>query len=166
MRKSKFILLAVLSIGIATVSYANNLKIGFVDLATIIQKAPQVKTIDTQLKKEFAPRDAKIKADEKAMQKHVQVLKRNASVMSDKEKATAQKKLVEESEAIQQHRAQFEHDLQTAQTQAMKKLFLQISSIAKGVAKQDGYDVVLQKSAAIYYKPSLDTTTQVIKKLK
>lgn len=166
MRKYGFILLAVLSIGIVTSSYAANLKIGFVDLATIIQKAPQVKTIDAQLKKEFSPQDAKIKVAEEAIQKHEQVLKRNLSVMSEKEKAAAQRKLVEESEALQKKQAQFNQDLQTAQAQAMKKLFMQISTIVQGVAKQDGYDAVLQKSAAIYYKPSFDITAQVVKKLK
>ena len=166
MKKYTFILLTVLSVGALNIAYADNFKIGFVNLETIMQEAPQVKAIDAQLKKEFAPRDAKIKAAEKAMQSHVQVLKRNASVMSAKEKSTAQEKLVKESQDLQSQQAQFEQDLQAAQAKAMKKLFVKISSVANSVAKSDGYDVVLQKTAAIYYKPSLDITDQVIKKLK
>ena len=166
MRKYTLILLAILSIGLLNAAYADNLKIGFVNLATIMQEAPQVKKIDTQLKQEFAPRSAKIKAAETAMQNHVQVLKRNASVMSAKEKSAAQAKLVKENEALQKQQSQFEQDLQTAQAKAMKKLFTKISSIVTSVAKNNGYDIVLQKNAAIYYKPALDVTDQVIKKLK
>ena len=166
MKKYTLSLITISTMFFAATSYAAAPKIAIIDLENVMQHAPQVKVVDAKLKKEFAPRDAKIKAAAQAMQKHVQILKRNASVMSSKEKSEAQGKLLKESEALQKSQGQFSQDLQTAQAQAMKKIFTKITAVVNSVAKKDGDDLVLQKSAAIYYKPSYDITSQVIAKLK
>ena len=166
MKKHTLSLITIGTLFFAATSYAAAPKIAIVDLENVMQHIPQVKVVDANLKKEFASRDTKIKAAAQAMQKHVKILKRNASVMSTKEKSEAQDKLLKEGEALQKSQGQFSQDLQMTQAHAMKKIFTKIIAVVKSVAKKDGDNIVLQKSAVIYYKPSYDITLQVIAKLK
>jgi outer membrane protein len=150
----------------ATMTYANNLKIGVVDVQKVLAASPQAQSADASFKKEFAPREEKIKAAAAALQKSADDFQRNASVMSDKQKQDAEDKLNNERDKIQQDQAQFSQDVQTAQSKMMQAIFAKIKVAIAKVAKKGNYDMILQATAATYFKNKYDVTDQVISALK
>jgi len=166
MKKYIVILLAIATVGFASTSFAADLKVGVVDLGQVLHATPQVKTIELSIKKKFTPRSNKIKADEAKIGQGLQDFKRNASVWSKTKRSAEEAKLVKANNALQKEKAQFSQDLQAAQATAMQKVFVQIRSVVNSVAKKSHYNMVLQKSAVLYYQPSYDITKQVTRGLK
>ena len=166
MKKYLIILLTAAAIIFTGSSFAANVKVGIVDMQQILQQLPALKTAQNKLQKDFAPRDAKIKVAVEKFQKGVQALERNASVMSEKQKSTERNKLAKEEQSLQTQQVQFRQDFQTAQAKVMQTIFGRVNSVVSAIAKKGHYDLILQKTAAIYYKPSYEITQQVIRGLK
>ena len=162
MKKYVLILISVLGLVFAASVSAINSEIGFVDVVKIMQQLPGF----SQLKKQFAARAEELKAAASALQKHAQEFERNGPVMTDKEKSTEQKRLLQETEDLQKQRTQFTQDFQDAQLKLVRKITSRIETVVAKIAKQRHYDLVLQKSAVLYHKDTNDITEQVLQSLK
>ena len=163
MKKYVLILISVLGLVFAASVSAINSEIGFVDVVKIMQQLPGF----SQLKKQFAARAEELKAAASALQKHAQEFERNGPVMTDKEKSTEQKRLLQETEDLQKQRTQFTQDFQDAQLKLVRKITSRIETVVAKIAKQRHYDLVLQKSAVLYHKDANnDITQQVLQSLK
>ncbi len=69
----------------ANVSFAD-LKIGFVNIPAVLEKAPQAEKAKKRLEQEFSPRDKQLVAQQKEIQSIEEKMTRDASVMSEKER--------------------------------------------------------------------------------
>lgn len=147
-------------------SFAAALKVGVVNIQKVIAASPQAKSADASFKKQFAPRQAKIKSAAQDLQTAVQDFQRNASVMSDKQKQEKEEALTKQRDVLQQQQSQFQQDAQTAQAKMMKAVFAKIKTAVNQVAAKGGYDVVLQSQTVAYFKNKYDITSQVIKQLQ
>ena len=145
---------------------AADMKIAVVDLQKIIAASPQAKSADNSFRKQFQPRETKLKSAAASLQKEIQDFQRNASVMSDKEKQATQEKLSNERDDLQKQQTQFSQDVQTSQAEMMKTVFGKIKAAVARVAKQGNYDLVLQSNTVVYYKDTYNITDKVISTLK
>jgi outer membrane protein len=143
-----------------------DIKIGVLDLQAVLQQSPQVQSADVKFRKEFGPREQRLKAQADALQTEVDQLNRNAAVMSAAEQGKAKDKIAKDQDSLQQAQAQFQQDVQTAQGKAMQQILTQIKSVVATLAQQKAYDLVLQKSSVVYSKDEYDITSQVVKQLK
>ncbi|MSP53101.1 MAG: OmpH family outer membrane protein [Gammaproteobacteria bacterium] len=143
-----------------------DIKIGVLDLQAVLQQSPQVQSADVKFRKEFSPREQKIKAQADALQTEVDQLNRNAAVMSAVEQGKTKDKIAKDQDNLQQAQAQFQQDVQTAQGKAMQQILTQIKTVVATLAAQNGYDLVVQKSSVVYSKDEYDVTALVIKQLK
>ena len=164
--KKLLITLGLLS-GLSLALNANaDIKIGVLDLQAVLQQSPQVQAADVKFRKEFGPREQKIKAQAATLQTEVDQLNRNAAVMSAAEQGKAKDKIAKDQDNLQQAQAQFQQDVQTAQGKAMQQILTQIKTVVATIAEQKNYDLVVQKSSVVYSKDEYDVTTLVVKQLK
>jgi outer membrane protein len=165
----KKLLISIMTVGLlGSLAFDANadIKIGVLDLQAVLQQSPQVQSADVKFKKEFAPREQKLKAQANAIQAEVDQLNRNASVMSATQQGKAKDKISKDQDDFQQAQSQFQQDVQTAQGKAMQQILAQIKSVVATIAAQKDYDLVVQKSSVVYAKDQYDVTTEVIKALK
>lgn len=146
-------------------AFADPLKIGVVDLQQIMQKSSQIATINTQLTKEFQPRQQKIINDQKALQDEVDQLNRNTATMTETERNKLQDKIIADRSNLQGMMLSFQRDVNTAQNQAMQKFMSQLSVVVSSVAKNNNFDLVLQRAGVPYVKSELDVTAQVLEQM-
>jgi outer membrane protein len=156
----------VLMVALSSIVFADNLKIGVLDLQKVLQSAAQVKAADTAFRKEFQSREERIKLATQKLQTDIDQLKLNTVRLTDAQKTAASDKIDKERSQLQIMQAQFQQDIQDAQTKAMQNILQQIKTTVNNIVARDNYDLILQSSEVVYHRPTLDITQQVIAGLK
>lgn len=165
----KWLLLFVSALGLLLVvstASADNLKIGVLDVEQIIQKSPQIASINGQLTKQFKPRQEKLIEVQKNLQAEMEKFNRNSAVMSVAERDKLQDQINADKGNAQTMAIAFQRDLNTAQAQAMQSFMGELSGVVATVAKNGKYDLILQRGGVPYASPTLDVTSLVLDELK
>ncbi len=76
------VVLSVFATGLS----AADLKIGFVNVARLLEKAPQAERAKKDLEREFKPRDTKLMNEQKAIKSMEEKLAKDEAVMSESER--------------------------------------------------------------------------------
>jgi outer membrane protein len=146
-------------------AFADNVKIGVVDLQKIMQTSSQMKEIQAKLEKDFKPRRDKLVDMEEGLKQDMEKFKRDSAVLGDAQKKELEKKIVAVQQTFEREGQQYQQELSTAHNEAMEELYSKIRKAIAKVADTDKYDVVLQKDAAPYSAEKLDITDSVVKQI-
>ncbi|MBI2785067.1 MAG: OmpH family outer membrane protein [Legionella longbeachae] len=143
--------------------YADPAKIGVVDLQKIMQTSSQIKEIQQKLEKEFKPRRDKLVAIEATIKADMEKFKRDSAVLSAAQKKEMEKKIVGAQQQFERDGQQYQQELSTANNEAMEGLYAKVRAAIAKVAKDEKYDLIVQKDAAPFSEQSLDVTDKVVK---
>lgn len=146
-------------------AFADNAKIGVVDLQKIMQTSPQMKAIQQKLEGQFKPRRDKLVAMEDNLKKDMEKFKRDATILSASQKKELERKIVASQQLFEREGQQYQQELSTAHNDAMEELYGKIRKAISKVAEEQKYDLVLQKDAAPFSSGQLDITDLVLKKI-
>ena len=148
---------------VANVSYAD-LKVGFVNIPAVLEKAPQAEKAKKRLDQKFSPRDKQLVAQQKEIQGLEEKLTKDASVMSDSEKANLEKDILNKKRDAKRSQQEFSEDFNASRNEELGKLQRRIVEAVRAIAKDEDYDLLLT-DGVIYAKDQIDITAQVQKKL-
>ncbi|MDD1631429.1 MAG: OmpH family outer membrane protein [Methylococcaceae bacterium] len=148
---------------VANVSYAD-LKVGFVNIPAVLEKAPQAEKAKKRLEQKFSPRDKQLVAQQKEIQSMEEKLTKDASVMSDSEKANLEKDILNKKRDAKRSQQEFSEDFNASRNEELGKLQRRIVEAVRAIAKDEDYDLLLT-DGVIYAKDQIDITAQVQKKL-
>lgn len=166
MRKGLLGLFAVLAmLAFAPVSEAATGKIGFVNVAEIMAKAPQAEAARAELQKEFQPREQKLGELRDQIQKEETDLKRNASAMSADRKKQAETDLMQKEAEFNKALASFREDFGAKRNQVLQGLQKQISEVILRIAKAGNYDMIMS-DGVVYASDKINLTNKVLAELK
>lgn len=159
--------LSVLALGLvlSTSALAANLKIGVVDIRELASKSKEIAKAKTELGGQFKSRQQEIVALQEKLKKDIEEFKRNASVMTQKDKNSAQEKIIKTRQEYAVKGQTYEQDVAKAQQQLTNNFLKKVKSAVDDIAKTDKYDLILQKDNVPYSATALDITSQVMKKL-
>ena len=149
----------------AASSFADNAKIGVVDLQKIMQTSSQMKGIQAKLEKEFKPRRDKLVAMEDGLKKDMEKFKRDGTVLSETQKKEIERKIVATQQTFEREGQQYQQELSTAHNDAMEELYGKIRKAISKVAEKEKFDLILQKDAAPFSVSTLDVTDLVVKQI-
>jgi outer membrane protein len=164
LRKSLLALSFVVVSALPVQSFAADaLKIGVIDMRTIVNSAPQAKDAMEKLKKEFKTREEKIITAEKALKEKAEKLQRNSAVMSEAEKSKLEKDVVAGQRELQHMQSEFREDAAMRQQEEMKKIMDRINVVVDDLAKKEKYDLIIHKDVVPYAAKTVDVTDKVVK---
>jgi len=147
------------------IANAQELKIGFVDMARVLKDAPQAELARKKLEMEFAPRDDKIVS----MQKHLKNLddrqNRELAVMNDSERRKIERDMIELRRDIKRAKEEFTEDFNLRRNEELTKLQKLISRTTIAVAKDESYDIVLSDSV-LFTSKRVDITDKILERLR
>lgn len=164
MKKTTLSLLSVALLAISSVATAANpvtTKIGVVDVRQILQKSPQMATLNQQLEKQFKPRQDKIAEAQKTLQADIDRLNKDGATMSPADNNQLKNKIITERADLQGLAGLFQQDLSNAQNQGMQKILAEASAVINKIGKEGDYTLIVSKDVALYAKPDLEITAQV-----
>lgn len=161
--KQFYVILALVFSAFSASAFADTAKIGVVDLQKIMQTSSQMKEIQDKLEKEFKPRRDKLVAMEANLKEDMEKFKRDAAVLSATQKKDLEKKIISTQQQFERDGQQYQQELSTANNEAMEGLYSKVRSAISKVAKDDKYDLIIQKDAAPFSTDALDVTDKVVK---
>ena len=148
---------------VANVSYAE-LKIGFVNVAKVLEKAPQAEKAKKRLEKEFSPRDKQLVSQGKEIKKLEEKLSRDAAVMSESERRRLEKDIIAKKRDAKRSQQEFKEDFNMRRNEELTKLQRRIMEAIKALAKDEKFDLLLT-DGVILASQQVDVTNQVQEKL-
>jgi len=144
---------------------AAEIKIGFVNVAQVLQQAPQAAEAKKRLEKEFAPRDKRLVAQQKELKKLEEKLARDAAVMSDAERRKLERDILSKQREVKRAQEEFREDFNLRRNEELGKLQRKIFEAIKALAKEEQYDLLLT-DGVVYASDKVDVTAKVQKKLQ
>jgi outer membrane protein len=148
---------------VANVSYAE-LKIGFVNIPAVLEKAPQAEKAKKRLEQKFSPRDKQLVAQQKEIQTMEEKLTKDAAVMSESEKSNLEKDLLNKKRDAKRSQQEFSEDFNASRNEELGKLQRHIIEAIREIAKAQNFDLLLTEGV-IYANDKIDVTAQVQQKL-
>ncbi len=149
---------------IAGVSHAD-LKIGFVNVAKVLEKAPQAAKAKSRLETEFSPRDKALVSQQKEIKSLEDKLNRDSAVMGEEERRKLEKDVVEKKRDAARAQQEFSEDFNLRRNEELGNLQKRIVEAVRALAKEESFDLLLT-DGVIYANDQIDVTSRVQQKLE
>lgn len=138
-------------------------RIGFVNTDRMLREADPAKTAQTKLEQEFSRREKEIDDAGAALKTASERFERESPTMSESQRVTRQRQLMDQDREFQRKRREFQEDLNARKQEELQHILDRANRVVKQVAEAEKYDVILQE--AVYINPRLDITDKVLKAL-
>lgn len=142
---------------------AQEFKLGFVNLDRIIKEAVPARNAQSKLEQEFSKREKDLQEMGSSIKTQAEKLEREAPTLSESQRISRQKNLVELDRDFQRKRREFQEDLNARRNEELQQVIERANRVVKQVADAEKYDLILQE--AVYVNPRHDLTDKVIKAL-
>lgn len=169
----KKILLGCVMLG-CNFAFANDFKLGYIDVAKIFTTSKPAVAAQEALKTKYAPQQKMLQGMNDNLvseQKQIEAIMKKAPSMdklnsADRNNLEAlESKYQKDQMAFQQKYTVFQQSLQKSQDFASAKVLGQANTILKTISDKGGYDLVVTSNQLVYAKPKYDLTDQVIAQL-
>lgn len=156
------VMLLACSISIAA---AADVKIGFVNIASIMEKAPQADAARKALEREFSSRDANLTADRDAILELENQLRTDGEVMSESKRAALEKRILKRKREFNRAKDELKEDFNIRRNEELGKLQRQVYDVIVELAKNEKYDLMVTERV-LYASERIDITDKILALLK
>jgi len=139
-------------------------KIGVVDFQRILTESEAGKDIQAQLQKKGREMETDIRELGNEIETLREKLNQETMVMSRKKREEKQRELDIKKYDFQSKQKQYQSQLRELENKLLEKLQTEVFSLAEKIGKKEGYLLIIEKSAAIYYPNSIDITDRLIER--
>ena len=139
--------------------------VAFVEVARLLQEAPQVQDVRGKLKSEFSRRDGELVAQQKQLKKLEEKLTRDQAIMSESELKKLERDIIARRRKLKSEQTAFQEDLALRQNEELGKIRKVIAEVIIDVAQAEKMDLVLE-SGVVWASDRINITEKVLKRLK
>ena len=164
MRTCRFAMLAGI-MALASQGWAEELRIGFVNTDRVLKEANTAKAAQAKLEQEFLKREKELNDLGGTIKSMTEKLEREAPTLSDSQRATRQKQLVEQDRDFQRKRREFQEDLSARRNEELQQVLERAKKVILQLAESEKLDLIMQPDQVVYVSPKHDITDKVIKAL-
>jgi len=136
-------------------------RVAFVSLDRLMREAAPAKAAQTRLEQEFSKRERDIGDAENALKSASERFERESLTMSESQRQTRQRQLVDQDRDLQRKRREFQEDLNARKQEELQQVLERANRVVRQIAEAEKYDAIFQD--AVYVNPRLDITDKVIK---
>jgi len=146
--------------------YAADYKIGYVNLAKILNESPSAKAAQKKLEQEFTPRNKKLEVKAKQIKKQKEKLKKESDIMSSEQIEALQRKILKGERDLQRDATEAQEDFKLRRRDELGKIESKLKEVILGIAESEKYDLILTNSDVTYAsdKSNINITAKVLKK--
>ena len=158
----KAVLASALVVALAAPAAAQDLKIGFVSLPALIERAPQTKAAMDALQEEFAPRQREFVAKQTELEDLAAKAQKDFAVMGETERRNAEKDLRDLQREVTRLQNELREDLNLRQNEEYGVLQRAVLKEVQDYAQQQGYDLIVG-DGVLYVSAAVNVTEQVLR---
>ncbi|MFO7604314.1 MAG: OmpH family outer membrane protein [Gammaproteobacteria bacterium] len=150
---------------VAYAGAAETLKLGFVDTAYILKKAPQADAARKKLEKEFAPREEQVVTMQRQLKAVEENISKNALTLSEAERKSQEREILSLQRDIKRAKEEFNEDLNLRRNDELGKLQKVVFEAIVRVANKENFDLILGDSV-LFANKRVNVTELILKQLK
>lgn len=143
-----------------------DLKVGFVNVARVIENAPQGEAALKKLEEEFGPRDREIRAMREDVNQIEEDLLKNDLVLDDATRNKKELELRDKRRALRRATSEFREDYNLRRNEELNALQKLVIKAIVEIAKREAYDLVLHEPAVVFASDQIDMTEKVLEQLR
>lgn len=144
---------------------AAELKIGAVSLVRILDKVPQAEQADKRLQSEFGPRKRALDDAQKSLRNLEQKLSKDTEALGEAQRRKLERDIIAQRREIQRSTQEFREDFNLRRNEELGKLQQQIMEVINSVAREEGFDLILNEGGVLYAGERVDITDRVVQRL-
>ena len=142
---------------------AQEFKVGIVNLDRIFREANSAKAAQTKLEQEFGKREKELNDIATQLKTASDKFEREAPTLSETQRNTRQKQLVDQDRDFQRKRREFQEDLNARKNEELQQVIERANRVVKTLAETEKFDLIVQE--AVYVNPKHDITDKVLRLL-
>ena len=136
LRRCRFVMLLGVLV-MASQGWSEELRIGFVNTDRVLKEANTAKAAQAKLEQEFLKREKEITDLGSAVKSMTEKLEREAPTLSDTQRATRQKQLVEQDRDFQRKRREFQEDLSARRNEELQQVLDGANKVIRQLAETE-----------------------------
>ncbi|MEY2735300.1 MAG: hypothetical protein RLZ58_709 [Pseudomonadota bacterium] len=148
---------------LALPALAEDFRVGFVNTDRIFREANTAKAAQTKLEQEFSKREKDVNDLANTLRTTTERFEREAPTLSESQRQTRQKQLIDQNRDLERKRREFQEDLAARKNEELQQVLERANRVVRQVAEAEKYDLVIQE--AVYINPKHDITDKVIRAL-
>ena len=140
-------------------------KIGIIDIQKVLREAKAAKSVHDAFLKDVNAKKADIAERQKKISQMDNELKNAGKKLSAAERKERKEKLDKEIKELNRHSSDFNEELKKKNVELTRKLIGEIRDVAKTLANDENYTVILEKGAAavVASDDAADVTDKIIR---
>lgn len=148
----------------AQAAYAE-IKVGFVNVAKVLELAPQAEAARNRIEREFAPKDRELLQQQKDVRSLEDRLVKNAAVLSEAERQRKENEIRAAKRELRRQQDEFREDLNLRRSQELSKLQQKVTEVIQTLAKAENYDLIVS-DGVIFAGERVDITDKILERLR
>jgi outer membrane protein len=162
----KMLFVAVILMLAAGNAYADDIKVGVVDLMKVLNESDAGKKAKTELEAAIKAKQTVIDEKGKEIEKMKGDIEKQSSVLSAEARKQKQDELEKMIREYQRTVSDSQNEVKKRESELTNGILREIRSIVEKMGKDDGYTMIIENAEGIilYSKKDLDLTDAVIKK--
>jgi len=156
------IILAAVFVSSGTVSAADGLKIGIVDVQKILMESDAGKEAQAKISGQGKDMEGKLKTQGESIEALQKNLEKEKLVMSPEQFEAKQREVRTKVINFKDQQRNFMEDLKKMEAKALSEIRDDILSVIDEIGKSEGYNMVLERRDVLYFQADKDITPQVI----
>ncbi len=162
-RASRFLLVAILLLG-SSAAFAEDMKLGFVDMQRALNETDDGKKAKAALKKVFDQKQKELDEQQAALKKDVEDLDKKRTLLPADQVREKEAELQTRMQKVQQTYLRHQQDLSAKEQEATAKIYERMNKIIQKIATAENFAMIVDKSALVFAKPHLDMTNELIRR--
>jgi Skp family chaperone for outer membrane proteins len=151
--------------GLSVRAQESSLNIAVVDVQRVLRQSAATKSIRPQLKEIKQSYEAEVRRQEKALRAANQDLLRQRAILAPETYDQRRKSFARQAGEAQRSLQNYKRSIDLALGRARNKVHRALMGIAREIAKERTFNLVLPRSAILVMEKRLDITAEVIKRL-
>jgi len=145
---------------------AADYKIGYVDIAKILNESPSAKAAQKKLEQEFTPRNKQLESKAKKIQKQKEKLQKESDIMSNDQIESLKRKIMKSERDLKRDANEANEDFKLRRRDELGKIENKLKQVILQIAESGKYDLILTNSDVTYAsdKTGINITDKVLKK--
>jgi outer membrane protein len=139
-------------------------KIAYVDLQRALNEIEEGKAAKANLKREFDQKQKMLDEKKTEFDRLRADFEKQSMVMSEQARKDKQSELERKGGELQGFFVQLQKELSERERQATRGIFEKMHAIVREIADSEGISLVVQAEALVHAAPSLDITTELVRK--
>jgi outer membrane protein len=148
-------------LGVAQIASAQP-KIAVINLQRAVLESAEIKKADADMQARYKPRSAAIEQLQKDIAGIAQQLQTNAGKFTAQAEAELTAQGQKKQRDLQRLQEDLQADVERERNDILQKSGTKMSDIVKKLAEEKGYDLVVDMSTSVYFKPAMEITNDAI----